>query len=228
MDEPAAPSAEAPPQAPAEATKPPRWRRRKEARPEELVEAALALFVEQGFAATNLKDVAKRAGVSKGTVYLYFKSKEELLRAVVRDSVVPIIDATDDLELASDADPATLLRQLATDWAGAFERRGVAGVPKLVMSEAGNFPQLAQDYVRDVIHRSRRLFARVLKRGIRDGVFREVDIPHAVHALLSPIIYAQLHRASLGPWDPGAFDSEPFLATHLDIFLRGIAAPRGS
>ena len=81
----------------------PRWRRRKQARPEELVAAALALFAEQGFAATRMRDVAKRAGVSKGTVYLYFQSKEDLLRAAVRGSIVPILDVGDDLEQAGGA-----------------------------------------------------------------------------------------------------------------------------
>ncbi len=203
----------------------PRWRRRKQARPEELVQAALALFVEQGFAATRMRDVARRAGVSKGTVYLYFRSKEDLLRAAVRDSVVPILDIGDDMELESDASATALLQQLLREWVDGFEQRGVSGVPKLVMAEAGNFPEIAREYVHNVSQRSRRLFARVLKRGIRSGEFRDFDVHSAVHLLLTPILYALIHRASLAPWDPSPLADPAFLDTHLDFFLRAICAP---
>jgi AcrR family transcriptional regulator len=199
----------------------PRWRRRKQARPEELVAAALALFAEQGFAATRMRDVAKRAGVSKGTAYLYFQSKEDLLRAAVRGSIVPILDIGDDLELDSDASASALLERLLSDWVAEFDRRGVTGVPRLVMAEAGNFPEIAQEYVSAVIQRSRRLFARVLKRGVRAGEFRELDVRAAVDVLLAPVLYAQIHRASLGTWDPDAF-GESFLSAHLQFFLRSI------
>ena len=211
---------ETPDQSP-EHTPEPKWRRRKKARPEELVAAALALFAEQGFAATRMRDVAKRAGVSKGTVYLYFQSKEDLLRAAVRGSIVPILDIGDDLELDSDASATSLLDRLLRDWVGEFERRGVTGVPRLVMAEAGNFPEIAQEYVSAVIQRSRRLFARVLKRGMRDGEFRAFDVRAAVDVLLAPVLYAQIHRASLGTWDSDAF-GDTFLDTHLEFFLRSI------
>ncbi len=205
----------------------PKWRRRKDARPEELVAAALELFVEQGFAGTRLRDVARRAGVSKGTVYLYFKSKEELLRAAVRDSVVPIVDEGDDIEVEADCTSAELLRQLLERWLKEFEDRGLEGVPKLVMSEAGNFPELAQDYMTHVVLRSRRLFARVIKRGIREGEFRDLDVRDAVHVLLTPVLYAQIHAASLGPYDPGLKDKQHFLDAHLDFFLRAVRVEQG-
>jgi AcrR family transcriptional regulator len=189
------------------------------------VAAALSLFAEQGFAATRMRDVAKRAGVSKGTVYLYFKSKEDLLRAAVRDSIVPILDTGDDQELDSDESATELLERLLRDWVLAFEQRGVTGVPRLVIAEAPSFPEIAQEYISTVIQRSRRLFGRVLKRGIRAGEFRELDVRLAVDVLLAPILYAQIHRASLGPWDPGAFE-DAFLDAHLSFFLRSIQ--RGS
>ena len=66
-------------------------KRRKEARPSELLEAALELFVEKGFAATRLEDVASRAGVSKGTLYLYFENKDALFKAVVQEGIIPVI-----------------------------------------------------------------------------------------------------------------------------------------
>lgn len=219
------PEAPAEPAAPAEPEKKPRFRRRKDARPEELIRAAVALFGEQGFAATNLKDVAKRAGVSKGTVYLYFKSKEDLLLAAVRTSVVPIVDAADELEVDADGTAAELLRTLLVRWVEDFEERGLAGVPKLVMAEAGNFPELAEDYVSSVLQRLRRLVARVLKRGVRDGEFREVDVREATHLLLAPVLYAQLHAAAFAPFDAGSPDIAVLVDAHLDYFLRSIRAP---
>jgi AcrR family transcriptional regulator len=213
------------PELPGEEPTPPKWRRRKKARPEELVEAALALFAEQGFAATRMRDVARRAGVSKGTVYLYFQGKEDLLRAAVRGSIVPILDIGDDLELDSDASATDLLERLLRDWVGEFERRGVGGVPRLVMAEAGNFPEIAQEYISAVIQRARRLFARVLKRGVRSGEFREIDVRTAVDVLLAPVLYAQIHRVSLGAWDPDAF-GDSFLDAHLRFFLRSIQTQR--
>ena len=216
-------AAEPAPEKPKKPEKPPRFRRRKDARPEELIRAAVALFGEQGFAATNLKDVAKRAGVSKGTVYLYFKSKEDLLRAAVRTSVVPIVDAADELEVDAEGTAAELLRTLLVRWVEEFEERGVAGVPKLVMAEAGNFPELAEDYVSSVLRRVRRLVARVLKRGVRDGEFQTLDVRQATHLLLAPVFYAQLHAASFAAFDPDSPELLPFVHAHVDHFLQSIS-----
>lgn len=224
--EPAPIEEEAAPSTPDPAPKPekaPRFRRRKDARPEELIRAAVALFGEQGFAATNLKDVAKRAGVSKGTVYLYFKSKEDLLRAAVRTSVVPIVDAADELEVDAEGSAADLLRVLLRRWVEEFEERGVAGVPKLVMAEAGNFPELAEDYVSGVLRRVRRLVARVLKRGIRDGEFRDLDVRQTTRLLLAPVFYAQLHAASFAAFDPDSPALVGFVDAHVEHFVASIA-----
>lgn len=216
------------PEAPAPQEPKPKWRRRKDARPEELVKAALVLFVEQGFATTNLKDVARAAGVSKGTVYLYFKSKEDLLLEVVRSAVVPIMDFADDEELSSDEPASVLLARLIRRWMQEFEDRGLSGVPKLVMAESGNFPELAQQYVDLVVQRARRLFARVLKRGMATGEFRPLDVRQTVQLLLAPLAYAHVHKHSLGPYDPGMLPLDTYVDLHLDLFLRGIRADPGA
>jgi AcrR family transcriptional regulator len=201
---------------------PPRWRRRKQARPEELVRAALDLFVEQGFAATKISDVAKRAGVSKGTIYLYFESKEDLLLAAVRDSIVPILDAADQEELDSEASAAELLELMLLRWFHEFESRGVSGVPKLVISEAANFPELGEFYIEAVVERARKLAIRIVERGIRNGEFRDIDVKHAIHVFLAPVAYAQIHRYSLAAYDTFGFNLRTYLDTHLDLFLRAI------
>lgn len=201
----------------------PKWRRRKKARPDELVKAAIEVFAEKGFAAANLKDVGVAAGVSKGTVYLYFKSKDDLLVAAVRTSLVPILDFADDLEIDARTESAEeLLRLIVIEWTNEFEQRQVTGIPKLVMAEATNFPEVGRVYVDSVVNRARRLFARVIKWGIARGEFRDVNVRNAVDVLLAGITYGQIHRHSLGPFDTGASSPEVFLQTHLDLFLRGL------
>src|SRR4051794_33899303 len=118
----------------------PRWRRRKDARPTEIVEAALGCFAERGFAATRLDDIARRAGVTKGTLYLYFSSKEELFKAVVRQFIVPLLDARVEMLSAPGVPVTALLRQMILSVPDAFLGSPVAAIPRLVMAEARNFP----------------------------------------------------------------------------------------
>jgi AcrR family transcriptional regulator len=200
----------------------PKWRRRKDARPDELIAAALALFAEKGFERTSLRDVGKKAGVSKATVYLYFKNKEDLLLAAVQRSVVPILDFGDDYEIDSDAPASEMIRTLVHRWVDEFDARSASGLPRLVVTEANRFPALGELYVDAVLQRARRLFQRILKRGIREGEFAEVDVREVVHVLLAPLHYVQIHAASLGPHDPGFPDVHAFLDRHVDLFLAAI------
>ena len=94
----------------------PRWERRKDARPQELLAAALDLFVEKGYAATRLEDVARRAGVSKGTLYLYFENKEELVQAVVRDTIAPAIGVGQAIIAGFEGHSEDLLRNIMQTW----------------------------------------------------------------------------------------------------------------
>ena len=172
--------------------------RRKEARPQELLEAALSLFVEKGFAATRSEEVAAKAGVSKGTLYLYFPSKEELFKAVVREALGSKI-AEGISELAKhQGSMAELLTWMLWTW---WERLGLTpagGIHKIMMSEARNFPELAAFYNDEVIDPSCALLAEVLRRGIASGEFREVDPDAAVMVLIGPMLHLVLHEHSIG------------------------------
>jgi AcrR family transcriptional regulator len=130
--------------------------RRKEARPAELTAAALELFVEKGFAGTRLDDVAARAGVSKGTLYLYFDSKEALFKAVIQEGIVPILEEGSDLVEAFKGSASELLRLMVGEWWPRIGDTHLAGVPKLMISEARNFPELAIYYHDAVIVRGKR------------------------------------------------------------------------
>jgi AcrR family transcriptional regulator len=200
----------------------PQRRRRKEARPQELTAAALALFVEKGYAATKLDDIAARAGVSKGTLYLYFDSKDALFKAVIREGVVPAIEAGEAL-LGDDAtDPALLLRQILAGW---WERVGsteLGGIPKLMLSEARNFPDVANYYDEVVIQRGRALIRGVVCRGIERGAFRPVDVETIDTVLIAPLLHLALWRHSFASCCGRDIDVDRYLKTHIDLVLNGL------
>ena len=200
----------------------PRFERRKDARPSELTAAALELFVEKGFAATRLEDVAARAGVSKGTLYLYFDSKEELFKAVIQSAVLPVLAEGEQIFENFSGTASDLLRELVNGWWRLFGRTPLSGIPKLMISEAGNFPSIAQYYHDNVIVRGKRLFTRALERGIAAGEFRPIDVEYAVQVLLGPLILKVLWRHSFAPCVPKDLDPERYLATCVDIVLDGV------
>ena len=196
-------------------------RRRKEARPGELQAAALALFVEKGFAATRLDDVAARAGVSKGTLYLYFDSKVALFQSVIEEGVAPILDAADHMIATHEGNSETLIRQLVTSLWSQVVGTQLEGLTKLVVSEARNFPEIAQFYYDKVIHRSRLQLLRVVERAISRGEFRPLDVKATVDAIILPILMMAIWRHSLCDCGPMS-DPQLFLSTLSDILVSGL------
>jgi AcrR family transcriptional regulator len=198
-----------------------RWQRRKEARPAEILAAALACFTERGFAATRLEDVAAKAGVTKGTIYLYYPSKEELFKAVVQGELIPNIER---LEAAmSEMESATeMLERLITHFFQHIIPSPVSVIPKLVLAEAGNFPELARFYRETAVSRALRLVASILRRGIDAGEFREVDVEHVVFSIIGPLLVTVLWKHSLGQHDAEPLDTEAICRAHLDLILHGL------
>ena len=200
----------------------PRWERRKDARPQELLAAALDLFVERGYASTRLEDVARRAGVSKGTLYLYFTNKEELFKAVVRENIVPALGEAEDIISTFEGHSADLLRCVMLGW---WERLGatkVSGIIKLVMAEAGNFPDLAQFYQEEVIARSTRLMVSMFERAIARKEFRPVDVNTMTQVLIAPMLMLVTWKHSVGPCNMGQLDPLAFVEAFLDMALHGL------
>lgn len=204
---------------------PTRWRRRKEARPDEILAAALTSFAARGFAATRLEDVAARAGISKGTLYLYFKSKEELFEAVVRTRLLPNLARIEALAASFEGPSAALLERLLLTIAGVVDSE-VGAIPKLVIAEAGNFPDLARFYLDEVVRRGLRLIGVILRRGIERGEFRPVDVDHAVFCVIAPLLIAALWKNSLEPHDHAPLDAAALVRAHLDLLLRGLEPAR--
>ena len=201
-----------------------RWERRKEARPAEIVAAALDCFAERGFAGTRLDDVAARAGVTKGTVYLYFSNKEQLFKAMVRQSLLPHLERmTGDLTTAPE-DPVERLRRLPVFFAREVLNTRLAVIPKLIIAEAENFPEIARFYLEEVINRGRGFVTDAIRQGIERGIFRPVNPDQAVFSLIGPMLLAAIWQRSLGLYDSRPLDGAALIHDHFELFLRGIAA----
>ena len=198
--------------------------RRKQARPQELLDAALALFVEKGFAATRSEEVARAAGVSKGTLYLYYPSKEELFKAVVRQNLSALIAEGEEIADRHEGRSADLLVELMMTWWQRLGDTPAAGIHKVVLSEVRNFPELAQFYTDEVIVPADRLFSRAVQRGIDRGEFRPLPVHEVAHALMAPMIFQALHRHSFGacPVQGLEIDPESMLRVQLELLLRGL------
>ena len=204
----------------------PRWERRKDSRPSELLDAALQLFVERGYAATRLEDVAARAGVSKGTLYLYYTNKEDLLQAVVRTSIVPLIEETRLAVEAYRGPTGTLLGQFIEHWWQRFGATRTAGILKLVVSEAGNFPGVARMFNDEVVMPNQAVVVSILERGVAAGEFHCGDLRASVHSIMAPLVLKAIWANSIEPCcNAEALEPRVFIRHHVDLVLRALAHP---
>jgi AcrR family transcriptional regulator len=204
----------------------PRWQRRADARPQELLAAALALFVERGYAATRLEEVALRAGVAKATLYRYYENKLELFKAVVRHSLIAGFDEIAAGESLTNGSAREQLTGLLTAFVQRVAGSPLSGIPKLVISEAGNFPELARFYHDEVIRRGRALVVGVLARGAEAGEFRSVDADYAWRIVIAPLLLAIIWKHSFAAFEPAPLDFRRHLDAHLDLLFNGLATSR--
>ncbi|MGE5174854.1 MAG: TetR/AcrR family transcriptional regulator [Hyphomicrobiales bacterium] len=206
-----------------EAKRPPRWRRRKASRPGEILDAALATFVERGYAATRIEEIARRAGVSKGTMYLYFRSKEALFRAVVTRSMVPTVEQAEQIVRGHRGSARDLLRSILLAWWDALEASPASGLTKLMAAESGNFPGPTRQFLTEVFMRRRRLLGNVIRRGVRNGEFRHIRPELAVRLAIAPILLASIWKHSFQAREPEPLDLRALVVLHAETFLRGIS-----
>lgn len=204
---------------------PPLRKRRKEARPSELLAAALALFVEKGFAATRLEDVAARAGVSKGTLYLYYENKDALFKAVIQEGIVPVIAENEAILAKHSGSSFELLERLLENWWTKIGQTAFAGIPKLMVAEARNFPELAGYYYENVISRGRALLASALRRGMESGEFRSMDVETTVDVVIAPVLMLLIWRFSMNCCQSCESDPQTYLRIHMDLLRQGLRRP---
>ncbi|RSV17339.1 TetR family transcriptional regulator [Sphingomonas sp. ABOLG] len=197
-------------------------RRRKEARPSEILAAALSVFSERGFAAARLDDVAERAGIAKGTIYLYFSTKEELFEAVVRDAFSPVLERmTGAMALPDMSCRALVELMIRTMYVQmvATERREIL---RLLVAEAKRFPDLVSFYHREAISRGKAIAGEILRRGIASGEFRDSPATRYPEVLMGPAILAAVWKLVFEPVEP--MDLDRMVEAHLDLVLGSIVA----
>lgn len=197
--------------------------RRKEARPAELAAAALELFVEKGFAATRLDDVAARAGVSKGTVYLYFESKEALFKAAIEAAMTPSIEAAEALVECDQLSATERLRQFVYGWWRMVGDTPVGGLPKLLIAESANFPEIVKWHYENIIRRAMRALGAIIEAGISSGEFRPVPVELATRIVFSPMFSIIVWKRAFGE-NTMCDLPEPmrFLDAALDVMINGL------
>jgi AcrR family transcriptional regulator len=202
------------------------WSRRKQARPGEILDAALTVFAEKGFAAARMEDIAAAAGVTKGTIYLYFPSKEEVFKSLARLHVGDTLTKATEQAAQFDGSVRDFLGVMIATMAEKLERSPIAVLPKIIISESGNFPELARFWRAEVIDKALGMIAGVIAKGVARGELREVPPEYVARLCVAPVIMSVIWRTVLSPTDVVPFDYRKFLALHLDVFLRGLA-PEG-
>lgn len=202
--------------------KQPKFHRRAEDRPGEICSAALEVFSEKGFAAAKLDEIARRAGVSKGTLYLYFKDKEDLFRAVVRNTVVPNIDAMRGVVEGADLPFADVVRMVLPGFAAITGRVRLGAVAKMVIGESRNFPELAKVWHDEVVTKALGMIGGLIERAQARGQVRAGDPRLHAFTLMGPMMMGVLWRETLQPAGGAPLDLEALATQHAETVLAGL------
>lgn len=206
----------------------PRWRRRKDDRPREIMDAALELFLENGFAATRLEDIATKANVTKGTLFIYFTNKEDLFKSLIREGMNQMDSFKAASELNIRVSAAETVRFMTNNWWKFLAHSDFGKLPKLIVSEAANFPDITQMYMDEVVIPGRALVTEVFRQGIESGEFRQVDPAIAARTFLGPLFMLLVWRYSGARFEKSPIDELEYVNTHIQITLQGLLAnPKG-
>ncbi len=203
----------------------PKFRRRAEARPDEVLDAALELFMEKGFAATRVDDIAKRAGLSKGTVYLYFPSKEAVLEGLVRRAIIPIADSALVALRDYEGDPRVVIATVIKMLGHRFADPRIVAIPKVVFREVLGFPHLAQMYRAEVLDRVLPVIIGLIRKGIEQGYLRQVDPELTVRSIVGPLLLHVMLAEVFGIVPEGGLQFDKLVDNHLSILFDGLSAP---
>ena len=200
----------------------PRWRRRKDTRPAEILVAAQEIFGERGYDATRLEDVGRRAGCTKGTVFLYYESKAELFKAAVREAITPMVRDTEKaVEEHQGSARELLIKVLTLRWEH-MERTRLTGLVKLLLTETGKYPDLARFYNDEFFDRGQALLRKVIQRGVERGEFRKLDVDQAARVVVAPLLFAAVWRHTFEPVASSPIELNEYFTTSLEIMLAGL------
>lgn len=206
----------------------PKWRRRKEERPGDIIAAALEVFTEKGFAGARIEEIARRAGISKGTLYLYFETKEEMFRAVVREVVAPNVETVRAAFEAVDMPFGEMLRLFLARFAGIVTTVPVGAVAKMVVGESRNFPEIAKVWHDDVIQKAVGLLAGLVERAQAKGEVREGDPRTHAFSIMGPMLIGVLWRETFTPVGGATLDLPAIARQHAETVLGGLLVERPS
>lgn len=200
----------------------PKWRRRAEARPGEIVQAAFEVFAEKGFAAAKLDEIAARAGISKGALYLYFETKEDLFRAVVREAIAPNLDRIEAMLAEATMPFPDLLRLMFAHLASVLGATRLGAVAKLVIGESRNFPELARVWHDEVVSRALTSVGGAIRRGQDRGEVRPGDPRLHAFSIMGPILVGVIWRETFAPVGAPEVDLAALVAQQADTVLLGL------
>ena len=203
---------------------PPRYQRRKEDRPAEITAAAFETFAEKGYANAKVADVARRAGVSKGLLYLYFKTKEELFKAVIRSVLIPRVNTLTEMAVSDAESAEAFIRGPLRQFMKALPGSPIAVVIKLMMTEGSRHPDLVNFYWDNVASRGLDALRALVARGVRNGEFRETRYGDYPHLIMAPAIIAVLFELI---FKDQQLDTDELIDSHIDILLEHLARPGG-
>jgi len=191
----------------------------------------MQVFAEKGYAAARMEDIAARAGVTKGTIYLYFPSKEEMFKSLAREHVGETLTQAVQMAAQYQGTVRDFLTMMLTTMAEKLQRGHVAIFPKIIIGESGNFPELARFWRAEVIDKALGMMAGIIAKGIASGELRElppgVSPEYVARLCIAPIILSVIWRAVFASFDTVPFDYSKFLELHLDILLKGLS-PEGA
>ena len=202
--------------------KQPKFQRRAEDRPREICAAALAVFAEKGFAAAKLDEIARRAGVSKGTLYLYFKDKEQLFRAVVRDTIAPNVETVRASLIQTGLPFPDLVRLFAANFVELKKRVPIGSVAKMVISESRNFPELAKVWHDEVVFKALGTITALIEMAQAKGEVRPGDARLHAFTLMGPMLMGIIYRETLEPIGGEPLDLGTLMRQHADTVLAGL------
>jgi AcrR family transcriptional regulator len=203
--------------------KPKSWNRRKQARPGEILDAALSVFAEKGYAAARMEDIAARAGVTKGTIYLYFQNKEDVFKSLARTHIGDTISAAAEIAASHEGPVREFLATFLGNAAAMIMTSEKAILPKIIIAESGNFPELARFWRTEVIDKAMAMMTGVLKRGVDRGELRgDLALDLVSRLCVAPMVMSIIWRTTFAATDTVPFDYQAFLATHLDVLMNGL------